>query len=71
VVTLIKPQFEAGRADVARGGVVRDAEVRSRVVETIREHGESVIGLIWNGVVESPLKGPAGNVEFLACWRKP
>lgn len=70
LVTLIKPQFEAGRADVARGGVVRDAGVRSRVVQTIREHGESVIGLIWNGVVESPLRGPAGNVEFLACWRK-
>jgi 23S rRNA (cytidine1920-2'-O)/16S rRNA (cytidine1409-2'-O)-methyltransferase len=71
IVTLIKPQFEAGRADVGRGGVVRDEAVRARVVETVRVFGETQVGLEWRGVCPSPLRGPAGNVEFLACWRRP
>ena len=72
LVTLIKPQFEAGRAQVGKGGVVRDAAVRQQVVERIREFGTNALPLVWDGVVESPLRGPAGNVEFLACWtRKP
>jgi len=71
IVTLIKPQFEAGRTEVARGGVVRDSAVRARVVEDVRARGEAGLGLVWNGVIESPLKGPAGNVEFLAWWSKP
>jgi 23S rRNA (cytidine1920-2'-O)/16S rRNA (cytidine1409-2'-O)-methyltransferase len=70
LVTLIKPQFEAGRADVGKGGVVRDAAVHARVVETIRSFGVGQLGLAWLGVCESPLRGPAGNVEFLAYWRK-
>ena len=71
LVTLIKPQFEAGRAEVGKGGVVRDASVRAAVVGKIRDFGTSRLGLEWNGVVESPLRGPAGNIEFLALWRKP
>lgn len=71
MVTLIKPQFEAGRALVEKGGVVRDPAVRLQVVERIREFGVNSLGLSWLGVVESPLTGPAGNVEFLAWWRKP
>ena len=71
VVTLIKPQFEAGRAQVQRGGVVRDASVRAAVVERIRAFGEKELGLRWQGVCESPITGPAGNVEFLALWEKP
>ncbi len=71
LVTLIKPQFEAGRADVGRGGVVRDEAVRNRVVETVRTFGVAELGLEWRGVRPSPLRGPAGNVEFLACWRRP
>jgi 23S rRNA (cytidine1920-2'-O)/16S rRNA (cytidine1409-2'-O)-methyltransferase len=70
LVTLIKPQFEAGREDVMRGGVVRDEAVRRRVVEELRRFGERSLGLTWRGVCVSPLKGPAGNVEFAACWRK-
>jgi 23S rRNA (cytidine1920-2'-O)/16S rRNA (cytidine1409-2'-O)-methyltransferase len=69
LVTLIKPQFEAGRRDVGRGGVVRDQAVRGRVVERIRLFGTSQLGLVWNGVIESPVVGPAGNIEFLAYWR--
>ena len=69
LVTLIKPQFEAGRAQVGRGGVVRDERVRQSVVERIKAFGTRELDLEWQGVCESPLKGPAGNVEFLAYWR--
>lgn len=71
MVTLIKPQFEAGRREVARGGVVRDESVRQRVVDEIHEFGVSELGLEWLGVCTSPITGPAGNVEFTALWRKP
>lgn len=68
VIALIKPQFEAGRERVSRGGVVRDPAVRKSVVERIkrfaREHGFTVAG-----VVESPLKGPAGNIEYFIHLR--
>jgi len=69
LVTLIKPQFEAGRRQVSRGGVVRDAAVRAQVVERVREFGTGELGLQWLGQCESPLKGPAGNVEILGYWR--
>jgi 23S rRNA (cytidine1920-2'-O)/16S rRNA (cytidine1409-2'-O)-methyltransferase len=71
MVTLIKPQFEAGREQVGRGGVVRDESVRAAVVARIRAFGEAEAGLEWKGVIPSPLLGPAGNVEFLAWWRRP
>ncbi|MCX7819903.1 MAG: TlyA family RNA methyltransferase [Kiritimatiellae bacterium] len=71
IVTLIKPQFEAGRRDVGRGGVVRDEQIRMRVVDELREFGVHSLGLEWIGVVRSPLRGPAGNVEFLAAWKRP
>lgn len=64
VIALIKPQFEAGRKDVGKGGVVRDSDVHQRVLqETLifaQEGGFSVQGL-----TRSRLKGPAGNIEFL------
>lgn len=69
VVTLIKPQFEAARADVGKGGVVRDDGVRAEVVAKIKAFGEHACGLRWLGQCVSPLKGPAGNVEYLAYWR--
>lgn len=69
IVSLIKPQFEAGRENVP-GGVVRDPAVREAVVEEIRAFGTGTLGLSWLGCVQSPLLGPEGNVEFLARWRK-
>ena len=69
IVTLIKPQFEAGRRQVEKGGVVRNQEVRKDVVEKIKSFGENELGIKWIGVCKSPLKGPAGNVEFLAYWK--
>ncbi len=69
IISLIKPQFEAGRAQ-APGGVVRDPLVREAVVEDIRVFGTGSLGLTLLGCVPSPLLGPEGNVEFLAWWRK-
>ncbi|NQT93928.1 MAG: TlyA family RNA methyltransferase [Lentisphaerae bacterium] len=70
LVTLIKPQFEAGRAQVQRGGVVRDESVRAEVVDRIRVFGTETLGLRWCESVDSPVRGPAGNVEVLAHWKK-
>ena len=69
VVALIKPQFEAGVDDVGKGGVVRDAKVHRRVLGEIVDlaHGA---GLVVAGLTVSPLRGPAGNVEFL-IWLRP
>lgn len=71
IVALIKPQFEAGRSEVGRGGVVRNDEVRRQVVARIREFAERALGAKVKGVTDSPLRGPAGNVEFLICIEKP
>jgi len=64
-VILIKPQFEAGREQVGKGGVVRDERVHARVVEEVVEEAMR-LGLVCEGVTPSPLLGPAGNREFLA-----
>jgi 23S rRNA (cytidine1920-2'-O)/16S rRNA (cytidine1409-2'-O)-methyltransferase len=71
LVALIKPQFEAGREQVGRGGVVRDPAVHEAVVARIADFARGTLGLEPRGVVPSPLRGPKGNIEFLACWRKP
>lgn len=70
LVTLIKPQFEADPAEVQRGGVVRNPAVHERILGQVRHWGEGEAGLIWQGVCTSPLRGPAGNVEFLAYWTR-
>jgi 23S rRNA (cytidine1920-2'-O)/16S rRNA (cytidine1409-2'-O)-methyltransferase len=62
VVVLVKPQFEAGRAEVAKGGVVRDPDVRRRVVREVAEAALSW-GASVHGVVDSGLPGPKGNRE--------
>ena len=64
IVALIKPQFEVGKGKVGKGGVVRSPEEHVRVVEEI-EAAAQRLGLIVQGVIESPLLGPAGNREFL------
>lgn len=71
LVTLIKPQFEASRAEIGRGGVVREPAVHARVLAHVREFGEQTLEYEWKGLCESPIKGPAGNIEFLALWKKP
>jgi 23S rRNA (cytidine1920-2'-O)/16S rRNA (cytidine1409-2'-O)-methyltransferase len=71
MVSLIKPQFEAERKQVKKGGVVRDPAVHAQIVEGIKNFGVEQLGLEWLGVCESPIKGPAGNIEFLSYWKKP
>lgn len=72
MIALIKPQFELGREQVARGGVVRDPALHEAAVKRVREFAATHLGGIeWRGVVESPLKGAEGNTEFLACLRAP
>jgi 23S rRNA (cytidine1920-2'-O)/16S rRNA (cytidine1409-2'-O)-methyltransferase len=63
-LVLVKPQFEAGREDVGRGGVVRDPAVWSRAIEDVIAVG-ATLGLGARAVMASPLRGPAGNVEFV------
>lgn len=69
IVALIKPQFEAGQADVGKGGVVRDARVHRRVIEETLALAQS-LNLAALGLIVSPLLGPAGNVEFLVHLRR-
>ncbi len=68
LVLLIKPQFEAGRDEIGRGGVVRDPKIHKLVIKEIlsfaRQSGFEICGL-----TTSPIKGPAGNVEFLTWIR--
>jgi 23S rRNA (cytidine1920-2'-O)/16S rRNA (cytidine1409-2'-O)-methyltransferase len=68
VVALIKPQFEAGRREVGKGGVVRDPVVHQAVLERVVEMAAE-LGLGLRGLMTSPLCGPAGNVEFLGWWK--
>jgi len=68
VVALVKPQFEAGREEVPRGGVVRSEATRRRVVEEILTAGRG-LGLEVLGEVESPIRGARGNAEFLVGFR--
>jgi 23S rRNA (cytidine1920-2'-O)/16S rRNA (cytidine1409-2'-O)-methyltransferase len=65
LVTLIKPQFEVGRGEVGSGGIVRDPTKRQRVIEEVTAVAVE-LGLRCEGVIESPIQGAEGNVEFLA-----
>ncbi|WZZ71103.1 hypothetical protein YC2023_082473 [Brassica napus] len=64
LVTLVKPQFEARRSQVGRGGIVRDPEVHQEVLEKII-NGIERYGFTNKGFIESPIKGADGNIEFL------
>lgn len=68
IVTLIKPQFEVGRGEVEGGGIVRDAAKRAQAVETVNNAAKG-LGLTVAGVIESPIQGAEGNIEFLALYK--
>jgi 23S rRNA (cytidine1920-2'-O)/16S rRNA (cytidine1409-2'-O)-methyltransferase len=71
IVALIKPQFEAGKAEADKGrGVITDDAVHQRVIRELAEFVAAQAGLCWRAVVESPLLGPAGNKEFLVLIEK-
>ena len=69
MIVLIKPQFELSPSEVGKGGIVRDPAARQKAVESIRSwvvgHGQR-----FDGVIESPLPGTTGNIEFLALLRR-
>ncbi len=67
VITLIKPQFEVGREEVGKGGIVRDEAAQLRVVDEIVAFAAS-IGLRSRSVIDSPILGMDGNREFLVCF---
>jgi 23S rRNA (cytidine1920-2'-O)/16S rRNA (cytidine1409-2'-O)-methyltransferase len=70
IIALVKPQFEAGRAEVGSGGIVRDDAVRARVVQEIVQHALA-LGLTRAGLCESPITGMEGNREFLVHLTRP
>jgi 23S rRNA (cytidine1920-2'-O)/16S rRNA (cytidine1409-2'-O)-methyltransferase len=71
VVALIKPQFEAGKTEADKGaGVITDPQVHERVLRELQEFVATQAQLRWRDVTESPLRGPAGNKEFLVLIEK-
>ena len=69
LIVLIKPQFEVGRGEVGKGGIVRDPEKHARVIEEVNKAAKE-LGLLERKVIESPIRGADGNVEFLALYEK-
>src|SRR5262245_5782468 len=67
VIALIKPQFEVGREEVGKGGIVRDEAAQKRVVEEITSFAAR-LGMRLIGVIDSPILGADGNREFLSCF---
>ena len=71
IVALIKPQFEAGRAEADKGkGVITDPAIHARVLRELEAFAATLPRLTWCGTTESPLLGPAGNREFFALMEK-
>ena len=69
IITLIKPQFEVGKGEVGKGGIVKDPAQHQRVIVEVNAAAES-LGLSVRGVIESPIHGMDGNVEFLALYQR-
>jgi 23S rRNA (cytidine1920-2'-O)/16S rRNA (cytidine1409-2'-O)-methyltransferase len=70
IVALVKPQFEVGKDQVGKGGVVRDEAARQGAIEKVRTWATEN-GFATGDCVESPITGPAGNVEYLLLLRTP
>lgn len=69
IITLIKPQFEVGKGEVGKGGIVRETEKHERVIQEVNSFSET-LGLKVYGVINSPIHGADGNKEFLALYEK-
>ena len=69
LIALIKPQFEVGKGQVGKGGIVRDEEKLKKVNAKITSHIRE-LGLEVKGVIESPIRGAGGNREFFVCARR-
>ncbi len=69
IITLIKPQFEVGKGEVGKGGIVKDSEKHEQVIKKVNDFTES-IGLKVSDVIDSPILGAEGNKEFLALYER-
>jgi len=69
IICLIKPQFELKKEQVGKGGIVRDAELHRKAVSDIKDFVTDELQKSWHGLVESPISGADGNIEFLAWLR--
>ena len=69
IIALVKPQFEAGRAEIGKGGIVRDEDVHARVLQEVSNAADA-LGLGREGAIESPISGMEGNREFLLHLRR-
>lgn len=67
IIVLIKPQFEVGKGEVGKGGIIRDEEKHKEVIEKVNNFAEE-IGLKVSGLIDSPIYGAEGNKEFLALY---
>lgn len=65
LITLVKPQFEAGREQVQRGGVVKDPQIHEAVLRELAQYVQTGLGVSVVNATHSPITGPAGNIEFL------
>jgi 23S rRNA (cytidine1920-2'-O)/16S rRNA (cytidine1409-2'-O)-methyltransferase len=72
MVALVKPQFEAGKAEVDKGqGVIRSARVQQATLESVRAFAlQELRGAVLIGTIKSPIEGADGNREFLLCLQK-
>ena len=68
---LVKPQFEAPKHEVPPGGVVTDENVRAAMVEKVKTFARERLNWTCEDVMPSPIKGPKGNQEYVAVFRKP
>lgn len=69
ILALIKPQFEVGKADVGKGGIVREENKRLEAVKTVSDSLKAA-GLVIIGTFESPVQGQKGNIEYFVYMRK-
>lgn len=70
IITLIKPQFEVGKGEVGKGGIVKDPAKHERVIEEVNSAAQE-LGLRVRAVTRSPIQGADGNLEFLALYERP
>jgi len=70
LVALIKPQFEVGRGKVGKGGVVRDPQLHDQVCDDMEQWIMAMKGWSFKGIIQSPIQGPKGNIEFLLMAHK-
>jgi len=69
LITLIKPQFEAQKGEVGRGGIIKDPKVHARIIQEVTT-GIEQFGFKCIGVIDSPIEGSTGNKEFLAYFKR-